>query len=313
MPTDLLTRRPAGGFRLAIWWTAAAGGGLIALAVASLAVAPVGAARVLAAGAGLVAVAGLAAGGRALPACSRRRARTAILAGTALPLVLAGGAQLAVPPVMEGRMRNGLAAMGEVYSVDIGSFPAVKMLWGGVDRAEVHLGELDLSRRREGGGPLGGDVLGQMQGMRSLEVTATGLKAGSISAEDVKVTKEGEQVRGRATVTPSDVTDALGGGPGIEVTPKVVDGELRLTMSGDPLGGRKLSVRLFAQDGQIMSELQIDEETAEAMGLPPGQRPPAQPMFSNDQLIVDSLKVREAGGRLVIHAGARIAGDEPVA
>jgi hypothetical protein len=290
-------------------WTAAGGAGLLALAALSALVSRIGAVPVVVVGA-LLLVTGAAALGLALtlPARATRALRSplAIPIGCAILVLVMAGSQFLVPLLMQQRMRSRLGSIGEVAKLDIGATPAVKMLWGDVDRAEVHLRELDSQRR--GGRGVQGDMLATIAGMDSLKLTVDHLNAGPITAENVKVSKEGPLVRVHLAVDPAAIGTMLtGGAGGIEVKPKVTDGELTLKLSGDQLGGQKIDLRVFAQDGQIMSQMQVDKATAQMMGLPPGTEPPAQPMFGNESVTIETLKARTEGEQVVLDGIATVA------
>jgi hypothetical protein len=316
MPTALRSlEHPRRRTIVALAWIAATGAALVVTAALTVVVSRLGATRVGAAGAALLLLALLTAGfALVLPTGTGAiRGRVGLVTAAGSVLALALLSQVLVPALVERQMRGRLASLGDVESLELSAFPAVGLAWGAVDEASIRMGSIDATKARSGGGG-DGDMVEQAERVERLELAVDRLSAGPLEADDVRVTKHGDELRGTFTIDSGAIAAMIGGGaPGLEVDAKAVDGGLQLTLGGAPLQGRRIKMRIYADGGRIMSKLQLDAETAQAMGIPAGTEPPAQPMFGNDRVAIDSLAAREQGDRLALELTGRLAGSQETA
>ena len=75
----------------------------------------------------------------------RRRSIRIALGAAGGVVVLLGLAQLLLPKLAAQRVRSELARYGVVHSVSVSAFPAVELLWGHAQSANVSAGNIDMS------------------------------------------------------------------------------------------------------------------------------------------------------------------------
>ena len=68
------------------------------------------------------------------------RRLTAGLSVLAAIVVVLAVAQVALPGIAAGQLRDRLARSGQVLSVSVSAFPAIELLWSDADRVTVRLG-----------------------------------------------------------------------------------------------------------------------------------------------------------------------------
>jgi hypothetical protein len=148
-----------------------------------------------------------------------------LVAFGALPFVLAllVAAQLLLPGIAAQRLRDRLAASGQVVSVSVSAFPAIELLWNHADSVTVRLGRYrsttaGLSR-----------LLDQAGGVGTLRATATELSTGLLTLRDAGLRKSGSQLNGTAQVTEADLRAAL---PVLNSVTPVASSGGRITLQG---------------------------------------------------------------------------------
>ncbi len=155
--------------------------------------------------------------------------------------------QLALPEIAERRLRDDLAARGEVRRVDVGALPALGLLFGRADRVEIEMGEVRASSQ----GQLA-DLLARTADTDELRARAATLRVGPFVARDARLDKDGARVRGRASVTSAELSAALP----VEVGLRPVesgDGQLVLEATAGILGQQvSVRARLAAREGALV-------------------------------------------------------------
>jgi hypothetical protein len=78
----------------------------------------------------------------------QRHGRRLFLGAAAVTAVIGGASQVVLPAIAEQRVRDRLQEMGTVSQVEVGAFPAVKLLWGQTDDVKVRMSSLDAGPLR---------------------------------------------------------------------------------------------------------------------------------------------------------------------
>lgn len=132
-------------------------------------------------------------------------------------------AQLALPTIATDRLRDRLSKSGNVISVEVHAFPAIKLLWNHADRVVVRMG-----RYQSGAGSLG-DLLSQTSDVGSVDASAQEFSSGLLTVRDAALRKRGNQLVGTALVTQSDLRRAV---PILQSVVPVQSSDGRLTLRG---------------------------------------------------------------------------------
>jgi hypothetical protein len=132
-------------------------------------------------------------------------------------------AQLVLPGVAADRLRDRLSKSGDVISVEVHAFPAIKLLWNHADRVAVRMG-----RYQSGAGALG-DLLGQASDVGSLDASVQQLNSGLLTVRDAALRKRGNQLVGTALVTEADLRRSI---PILQSVVPVQSPNGRLTLRG---------------------------------------------------------------------------------
>jgi hypothetical protein len=132
-------------------------------------------------------------------------------------------AQLVLPRVATDRLRDRLSKSGNVISVEVHAFPAIKLLWNHADRVVVRMG-----RYQSGAGTLG-DLLSQTSDVGSVDASAQEFNSGLLTVRNAALRKRGNQLVGTALVTESDLRRAI---PILQSVVPVASSDGRLTLRG---------------------------------------------------------------------------------
>jgi hypothetical protein len=132
-------------------------------------------------------------------------------------------AQLVLPGVAADRLRDRLSKSGDVISVEVHAFPAIKLLLNHADRVVVRMG-----RYQSGAGALG-DLLGQASDVGSLDASVQQLNSGLLTVRDAALRKRGNQLVGTALVTEADLRRSI---PILQSVVPVQSPNGRLTLRG---------------------------------------------------------------------------------
>jgi hypothetical protein len=172
--------------------------------------------------------------------------RLAALAAGLLVIVVAVVAQLVLPGIAAQRLRDQLARSGQVLSVKVSAFPAVKLLWHRADTVAVRLG-----RYRPRSGTLGG-TLDQAGDVGSLTASAQEVDDGLLTFHDATLIKRGDRLTGTATVSETELRSAI---PILTSVTPVASADGRLTLRGTAsLFGLSATIdaTVSAQDGKLI-------------------------------------------------------------
>jgi hypothetical protein len=169
----------------------------------------------------------------------------AALAIAALVIVIAAS-QVFLPRIAASDVRARIAPDGQVLSVKVSAFPAVKLLWHHADSVSIRLGDYRAAPN---------DVPGELQEARevgTLNVSIRTLRSGLLTLRDVTLTKHGSELVGSARIEDADLRAAL---PVIEsVTPvSSTDGQLRLRGKAAAFGiSATVTAVVMTSDGKVV-------------------------------------------------------------
>jgi hypothetical protein len=172
--------------------------------------------------------------------------KRAALVAVAGVVALLAGAQFILPSLAEQRLRDDLKPVGDVRSVGVSAFPALKLLWHRADAVDV-----DLRSYESGTGVLA-DFLARTEHTDDLDVRVDRFRAAILTLSDVTLRKRGDELETSASVRADDLAAALP--PGFELTPEATgDGTLVLRGTARAFGRMiSLRARLEARDGKLV-------------------------------------------------------------
>jgi hypothetical protein len=216
--------------------------------------------------------------------------RRAVAAAAALTLTLAAiTTELALPSIAETKMRDELASIGSVTSVDVSTSPALRMLFGDVERAVVEMSSATLDT-----GAMDPDLLSKAGDVEVLEARIDTLRAGPFDAESVALDKRGQALDASATLDVDQVENLM---PGAKL--KVEKGMLLLDLS-------KMGLPL-PLPGPVQLEIALEEGKVVARPLGAASTLlPTQPLLDRPELSVTRLDSRIAGDQVALTASATL-------
>src|ERR1700759_4031442 len=150
-----------------------------------------------------------------------RRIIAIATAGVVILVLVVG--QLLLPGIAADRLKDRLSESGNVISVEVHAFPAIKLLWNHADRVVVRMG-----RYQSAAGALG-DLLGQTSGVGSVDASAQEFSSGLLTVRNAALRKRGNQLVGTALVTEADLRRAV---PILQSVVPVESADGRLTLRG---------------------------------------------------------------------------------
>jgi len=221
-----------------------------------------------------------------------RRGLIATAVAVGAVIVAAAVAQLLLPGVVAGRVRSRLARQGDVQSVSVYAFPAVKLLWGQADSIRVRMSALRSSRSDTG------DLLARSAATHDLDASIASLSEGVLTLRDVMLSKRGSSLTGQATVADTDLRAALP--PGLGVAPVASGGgQLLLRAQGSLFGfGLAVDALLQTRDGAVV---------VAPVGVPFAALATLT-VFSDPRLSVLGVGARPAAGGYTLTAQGRLTG-----
>ncbi len=163
-----------------------------------------------------------------------------IALGVAAVLLVAS--QLLLPRLAESRLRSELAPLGEVVSVHVSAWPALKLLVERADSVDVRLRSATLGA---------GDLADQLAGTSrtgSLDARVDTATLGPLTLRDVSLIKEDDSLTGSASLTDADLAAALPVDLGLRPVSSA-DGALVMEAQVGPVAVR---ARLSASGGALV-------------------------------------------------------------
>jgi hypothetical protein len=143
-----------------------------------------------------------------------------------LVLVLA---QLFLPGIAAGRIRERVERYGTVRSVAVTAWPAVELLWGRAGSVDVRAGKVQLGTAQVA------KLLREARGAENLHASAESLKVGPLQLEDATLQKHGNALTASAWTSAADVQAALGRGFEVQLLHSG-GGQVQLSVGGGLFG-----------------------------------------------------------------------------
>jgi hypothetical protein len=223
---------------------------------------------------------------------NRRRA-TIVLAGTVTVLVvLAALAQLVLPGIAASRLRSRLARNGNVLSVSVSAFPAVKLLFGHADGVKVRMGTVHIGVGEATG------LLSMSVNAGALDMAAQQVQIGPLALAGATVHKgAGGELTGGALLSDAAIAAALPAG--LAVTP-IASGDGQLLLRGQ-LSAFGFSVGADAVLEALDGRLVIVPVGAIGALL-------SLTVYSDPRIHVDSVGAAPAPGGFQLSASAHVTG-----
>ena len=164
----------------------------------------------------------------------------------AVVVVVIAASQALLPRVAVNDVRARIAPHGQVLSVKVSAFPALKLLWHHADTVTVKLGNYRTPPSDVPG------LLQEAKDVGTLNVSIDTLRSAQLTLHDVTLTKHGSELVGSARVEDADLRAAL---PVLEsVTPvSSADGQLRLRGKGGAFGiTATVTAVVTTNDGKVV-------------------------------------------------------------
>jgi hypothetical protein len=162
-------------------------------------------------------------------------------------LVALVAAQIALPKIAASKISSRVGRYGEVQSVSVSAWPAVKLLWGDVDSVKVRAAHLALSTAQVA------KLLWEAHGVRTMDLSASSVKVGPLEVEDAVLHKRGSAMEATARTSEADVRAALP--EGLEV--KLLDsreGQVEVQASGGLFGvNASVSALAGGSEGKLVA------------------------------------------------------------
>jgi hypothetical protein len=156
--------------------------------------------------------------------------------------------QLVLPGIAARIARDQIGKYGVVRSVSLRAFPAIELLWGRADSAEVHAEDLRLSVSQLD------SLMPRMRGVEHLDMHARSLHVGQFGLQDVAVKKRGTRIELSGTIDGADVQSALPAGTQAQLVENARGG-VEVRVRGSLFGfGATLSASLGAHEGKLVAQ-----------------------------------------------------------
>ncbi len=198
-------------------------------------------------------------------------------------------AQLVLPGVAADKLRDRLSKSGDVISVEVHAFPAIKLLWNHADRVVVRMG-----RYQSAAGTLG-DLLSQTSTVGSLDASAQEFSSGLLTVRNAALRKRGNQLVGTALVTEADLRRSI---PILQSVVPVTSSDGRLTLRG--------TASLFGVSATVDATVSASNgKLVVAPDVPFGGFATVT-VFSNPHLEVQSIGATPAPGGFRVTATGRL-------
>jgi hypothetical protein len=188
-------------------------------------------------------------------------------------------AQLVLPGIAADRLRDRLNKSGNVISVEVHAFPAIKLLWNHADRVVVRMGSY-----HSGTGPLG-SLLSETSDVGSLDASAQEFSSGLLTVRNAALRKRGNQLVGTALVTEADLRRSL---PILQSVVPVASSEGRLTLRG--------TASLFGVTATVDATVSASDGTLVVSPDVPFGGFATVTVFSNPRVQVESVGATTAPG-----------------
>jgi hypothetical protein len=156
-------------------------------------------------------------------------------------------AQLVLPRIAAHRISSRIGRYGNVQHVTVSAWPAVKLLWGDADSAEVRVGHLALSPAQASA------LLWEARGVQRMDLSASSVELGPLGLEGVTLQKRGAQLSGEGSTSAAQASAALPSGVAVTLLDSR-EGQVDVRASGGLFGvAASVNARAEARDGQLVA------------------------------------------------------------
>ncbi len=222
-----------------------------------------------------------------MTAVARRGPVAAVIGLAVVVLLVLAVAQIVLPGIAAGRLRDQLARSGAVRQVQVDAFPAITLLWHHADKVVVRMG-----RYRAGAGGLN-HALDQLGDAGTVRASATEVDDGLLTLHDAALSKDGNRLRASGRVTESALRTAV---PILSSVTPVASGDGRLTLQG--------TATLFGVSARVDAMVSAhDGKLVVAPDLPFGGLATVT-VFSDPHIAVQSVSASPAPGGFTVNATA---------
>lgn len=218
---------------------------------------------------------------------TRRAVWIALAGAVAAVLLLLVLAQVLLPGIAASRVRSRVERYGQVRSVSVSAFPALKLLWGDADSVSVSAAMLSATPGQIGALLWEARSLGKLDlSAQTATLRAPQLLPGGLTLSDVHLRKRGASLSATATLTQEQLDSALPSGFSVEPL-AASGGTVEARASGALFGAQaSVTVAVRASEGSLI---------AEPRGLPFAGLARVT-LFSDPHLKVGGVSLRVLGG-----------------
>jgi hypothetical protein len=171
------------------------------------------------------------------------RVALAVAGGVLLLLVLA---QVFLPRIAASRISSRLRRYGSVQSVSVTAWPAVKLLWGSVDKVTVKATRLTVSPAQTA------KLLWEARDVSEMQLTVAIAREGPLQVSDVSLHKHGSALSATALTSEADVKAALPEGFAVQLLGSE-GGKVQVRASGGLFSiGASVDAAAEASDGKLV-------------------------------------------------------------
>jgi hypothetical protein len=192
-----------------------------------------------------------------------------------------------LPGIAAQRLRDQLSGSGQVLSVQVDAFPAIKLLWHHADKVVIRMG-----RYRSTPAALA-SKLNQTADVGTIDTSAQEFVDGLLTLHDAQLVKRGNQLNAGAIVNEADLRSAV---PILTSVTPVAAGDGRLTLRG--------TASLFGFTGSVDATVGAqDGKLVVAPGIPFF---PTLTLFSDPRVSVESVSASPVPGGFSVHGAALV-------
>lgn len=191
-------------------------------------------------------------------------------------------AQIVLPGIAASKVAGDLEDIGPRPDVEVSAFPAVKLLLKKADKVEVEMDSATM-----GGSADIAEQLEQADDVDELDVRIDTLKAGPLTVRDARLTKDGDEMTGTATISEADLRRQVPDVFPFEIRPQETEKGLVLGSVEAPFIGA-VPVLLTTVDGGITAapDLAIADQLLRV------------PIFSDPRVSITSVGATKRGTEL---------------
>jgi hypothetical protein len=162
-------------------------------------------------------------------------------------LMLLAVAQLLLPTIAASTISSRIGRYGNVSSVSVKAFPAIKLLWGDADQVNVVAKDLVMTPEQTAG------LLHEAKGTEKLNARVATLKMGPLRLTTARLQKRGDRVSAAATISEQAVAEALPPGVSISLL-ESGEGKVHVRVSGGLFGvGATINADGLAEGGKLVA------------------------------------------------------------